>query len=119
MYTRDKPLPPFEDKFEGFYIRYAVDKTADGSPCSLDAEVWETCEWTPEGKPVFFNGGPNAPGVDPGVVEPLFTIWVKWDGCSHLRLPYFHFDNEDELDALKRCVAWVRDDLCEKNGVTD
>lgn len=118
-YKREEPLPPIEDRFESFYIRYGISRTMQGDPCALEAEVWQPCEWTSDGKPVFFNAGPRAPGLDPAEVHPLFTLLVKWDGCSHLRMPYLHFDEEDELDALKRCIVYVRDDLCIKNGMDD
>jgi len=117
-YERSKPLPPKEGRFEHFYIRYDVHES-DGLKLSLDAEVWETCEWASDGRPVFFNAGPNAPGMDPAKIEPTFTFYTKCDGCSHLWVRDLHFDHLAEFDAFSRAVRYIYDDIREREGVAD
>lgn len=118
-YVRTTPLPPMTDKCGKFYIRYEVDRLEDGLACLLDAEVWEVCEWASDGGPVFWNAGPNAPGIDPTKLESLFTLRVKFDGCSHLHMRYFHFDTLEELGELKRCIEYIHQDVCDREGVGD
>lgn len=120
-YERKEPLPKAEDRFEDFYIRYDVrmNELSSDMAVALDAEVWETCEWTADGKPVFFNAGPTAPGLDPAKIEPLFTVSIGWDGCSHLRMPYLHFDELEEFEAVGRVVKYLYEDVCDRHDVGD
>ena len=115
-YERKGPLPSLEDRFENFYVRYDV-HVHDGRALSLTADVWEVPEWATDGKPIFYNGGPNAPMMDATKAEPLFELHTKWDGCSHLRMPYLHFDTLGEFDAFRRCVEYIYDDVCARHGM--
>lgn len=116
-------LPRHEDRFEDFYIRYDVEGDAD-LPWGIRATVWQACEWR-DGKPVFFNAGPDAPGMDPAAIDPLCELLVKIiDGCSHLRMPYFHFDEMEQFESFARLVTYIREDICDRhdpsvNGQSD
>lgn len=118
-YERTEPLPKHEEKFESFYIRYDVEGAETDEPWAIRADVWKVCEWSPEGKPVFFNMGPNAPGMDPAKTEPLFNLLTKFDSCSHLRMGYLHFDGLEELDAFTRVIKYICENICERHNVGD
>ena len=114
-------LKPIEDKFENFYIRYKVNGDED-KKISLDADVWEVQNWDEFGKPVFHSYGAFQGGgveKDPSKAKPLFSLYTKWDSCSHLHMKYLHFDGLEEFDSFSRCVKYIYDDLCEKEGVED
>lgn len=119
-YERKEPIPPREDRFENFYIRYDVWSTKGPDPINtaVCAEVWEVCEWDGN-TPVFFNGGPGAPVTDPTKVEPLFHLRVGWDGCSHLNMPYLHFDGVEEFEKFGNVVKYIYDDICDKADLMD
>jgi hypothetical protein len=118
-YERKEPLPPHEDKYESFYIRYEVQTRDDGINHAVRAEVWKTCEWTKDGNPVFFNAGPGAPGIDPTKLVPLFELLTKWDSCSHLRMEYLHFDGIEEFEAFGRVVKYIYEEICARHEVGD
>ena len=107
-------MPPLIERFETFYIEYETDGAT-----SIDATVWEVAEWAPDGKPVFYNAGPRAPGTNPKEIDPVFSVRIGWDGCSHVRNLNYHFDELEEWDNLSRCIRYLYDDVCERHGVVD
>jgi hypothetical protein len=117
-YLRTEPLPPHVDKFENFYIRYTVGP----ENTSVYAEIWHSYKWTPEGEPVFSSYGAWQGGhdeSDPTKAKPLCTLLVKWAGCSHLRMPYLHFDGMEQYDAFSRVVTYVYNDICSRHDVEE
>jgi hypothetical protein len=115
------PLKPNISRFENWYIRYEIQASDDGAVCGIDADAWAVMEWNGE-TPVFHVKIPAIKGeveTDAANVTPTFNLWVKWDGCSHLRCPYLHFDEPEELEAFTRAVHWIRDDLADQIGMSD
>ena len=111
-YKREESLPPIIGKFENFYFRYKIGEENS----YLQLEAWEVQLWDGE-TPIFLTYPVTV--SDPEKAKPLFEITVKFDGCSHLRLPYFHFDTLEQLDQLTKCIKYIWNDLCPQNGVAD
>lgn len=85
----------FNDLYEDFAIFYRVYEV-DNLKIWLETKVYEQ---------------------DKAKGEPLFELRVGWDGCSHMRMPYFHFDGLEQFESLQRCVAYIYNDLCDKMDV--
>ena len=83
--------------FGDFYIEYEASEH-DGMVISLDANVWHNAQ----------RGG-----------EPLFTLLTKWDGCSHMRMPYLHFDGLEAFEDIVKCVAYLYNDVCARVGMDE
>lgn len=116
--SNEKPTETYEDRHGNYYIRYNV-TDSDGIAIAVEAAVWEVAEWSSAGRPVLFNAGPKADRLSWDSQEPLCTLLVKWDGCSHLRLPYLHFDGMEAFGQFQSLVAYIYDDICERHGIGD
>lgn len=116
-------LKPHIDRHGNFYIRYDVapNEEPDGGNYWLNADVYEVVGWATDGAPVFY-GSVSAPThTDPTheAVKPFLNVNIKWDGCTHLSVRQFHFDTFEEFDALRECLRYIYEDLCEANNVVD
>lgn len=114
-------LKPKESKFENFHIRYEVEES-DDLKMAIHANAWEVQSWGEDGSPVFHAKGPHQGGgveKDPLRSDPVFELYTKRDGCSHLRMAYLHFDDLEKFDSFSRCVKFIYDDLCKSEGVND
>ena len=116
-YERKEPLPPKEDRFENFYIRYGI-LGDEGDAIAIQAEVWEVNNWADQ-TPVFYGGfGAHPAQSDPTKVKPLLSLGVGWDGCSHLRMAYLHFDGLNQFAAFVRLVRYIYRDVGDREGMT-
>lgn len=92
-------LKKHEDRCGPFYIRYDVEPGDDlEHNILIDADVW----WSE---------------LDPKTQAPTFAIRSKWDGCTHLWMPYLHFDGLEQFDQFSACVKYIYEDLCDKHNV--
>lgn len=89
-----------------FIVRYTV-TTHDLSPT-------ETVGLHLEGE--IYQGRAYGGGTP---MQPTASFLVKWDGCTHIWFDgAFHFDEIEEWDALRECVRFIWEDLCQKHDVT-
>jgi len=122
-------VKPLEARSGNFLIRYAVAEsdTPDEYNVGIDADVYEVAEWTPDGTPIFFHfDGPAAFSKGPVTdvhhpsVKPEFSMTTYYDGQSHIMSRgLLEFSGMAGFDAVRECVRFVYEDLCEKHKVGD